>query len=211
MPGRLPTDSDAAVGDKIRVLDRARIAAYPGALRQMDQIHPVLAGWSTALAYIGQSGEFGIPDRPSLDITHDVPSELLLARIVAVQIEDAGFPRRGTETAGDLRIAVARVADIDRRLRHACADADRHQHRLDPVVAKAVRPAGLVQHHVSWPQARLDHLVAPRPADRQHTIEDEKMFDDLMGMAGGVLADGLMHQAQGELTWSERARVVGFG
>ncbi len=37
------------------------------------------------------------------------------------------------------------------------------------------------------------------------------MFDDLMGMTGGILADGLMHQAQCEPTWFERARVVGFG
>jgi len=37
------------------------------------------------------------------------------------------------------------------------------------------------------------------------------MFDDLMGMTGGVLADGLMHQAQRELPWFECARVVGFG
>src|SRR5207253_6454388 len=211
MPGLLPTDGDAALDDKIRVLDRARIAAYPEALRQVDDIHPVLAGWSTALAHIDQSGEPGIPHRLFFGITHDMPSELLLARIIAVGVEGASFPRRGPETAGGLRIAVAWVADIDRRLRHARADADRHQNRLDPVVAEAMRPAGLVQHHVSRPQARLDHLVTPRPADRQHTLQDEKMLDDLMRMTGGVLADGLMHQAQREPARFERVRVVGFG
>ena len=177
----------------------------------MDHVHPILAGWSAALAYIDRSGEFGIPDRPSLDMTHDVPRELLLARIIAVRIEHERFARWRTETAGGLRIAVARVAHIDRRLRHAGADAERHQHRFDPVIAKAMRPAGLVQHHVLRPQARLDHLVTPRPADRQHTLQDEKMLDDLMRMTGGVLADGLMHQAQREPARFERVRVVGFG
>jgi hypothetical protein len=111
MPGLLPTDGDAALDDKIRVLDRARIAAYPEALRQVDDIHPVLAGWSTALADIDQSGEPGIPHRLFFGITRDMPGKLPLARIIAVGVEDAGFPRRGAETAGGLRIAVARVAD----------------------------------------------------------------------------------------------------
>src|SRR5438552_3440458 len=152
----------------------------------MDHVHPILAGRSTTLADIYHSGECGIPDRPSLAITHDMPRELLLARIVAVGVESARFPRRGTETARGLRIVVARVADIDWRLRHSRADTDRHQHRLDPVIAEPVRPSGLVQHHVLWPETRLDHLVAPRPADREHTLDDEKMLDDLMGMAGRV-------------------------
>src|SRR6202040_3275345 len=115
MPGLLQTDSDAALSDKIRVLDRARIATYSYALRQMDHVHPILAGWRTAFAHIGESGKIGIPDRPSFGITHDMPSELLLARIITVGVEDTGLPRRGTETAGDLRIAVPRVADINRR------------------------------------------------------------------------------------------------
>src|SRR5580693_4288539 len=110
----LPTDSDATLSDKIRVLDRARIATYSYALRQMDHVHPILTGWRTALAYIDQSGKIGIPDRPSFGITHAMPRELSLARIITVGVEDAGFPRSGTETAGGLRIAVARVADIDR-------------------------------------------------------------------------------------------------
>src|SRR5260370_23677563 len=115
MPRLLPADSDAAFKDKIRVLDRARIAAYSGALRQMDQIHTILAGWSTALAYIDQSGEFGVPDRPALDIAHDMPCELLLARIVAIGIEDASFPWRSTETPALPPIAVTRLADTHRR------------------------------------------------------------------------------------------------
>src|SRR5260370_41987047 len=92
MPRLLPADSDTALEDKIRVLDRARIAAYSDALRQMRQLHPILSGWSTALAYIDQSGELGVPDRPALGIAHDMPCELLLARLVAVRIGGAGFP-----------------------------------------------------------------------------------------------------------------------
>src|SRR5260370_36812408 len=155
---------------------------------------------------MGEWGGIGVGDRAAVDIAHDMPCELLAAGIVAIGIEDASFPWRSTETAGALRIAVARMADIDRRLRHAGADADRHQRRLDPVIAEAVRPAGLVQHHVFWPQACLDHLVAPRPADGQHTLEDEKMLDDLMGVTGGVLAAGLLAQAAGEPTRLEGAR-----
>src|SRR5258708_25426469 len=68
MPGLLPADSDAALQGQIRVLDRARIASYPDTLRQMDHVHPILAGRSTALAYIDQSGESSIPHRPSFGI-----------------------------------------------------------------------------------------------------------------------------------------------
>src|ERR1700724_3438207 len=115
----LPTDSDATLSDKIRVLDRARMATYSYALRQMDHVHPILAGWRTAFAHIGESGKIGIPDRPSFGITHDMLSELLLARIITVGVEDSGLPRRGTETAGGPRSAVARGDDIHRRVRVA--------------------------------------------------------------------------------------------
>src|ERR1700737_373786 len=119
MAGLLPTDSDAALSDKIRVLDRARIATYSYALRQMDNVHPILAGWRTAFAHIDESGKIGIPDRPSFGITHDMLSELLLARIITVGVEDSGLPRRGTETAGDPRIAFAGGEDKTRRVRAA--------------------------------------------------------------------------------------------
>src|SRR5438876_10093947 len=98
-------------------------------------------------------------------MAHDIPRELLLARIVAARVESMGLPRGRSEMASDRWIAVARVADIDRRFRGATAHADRHQHRLDPIVTKAMRPAELVQHHILRPQSRLDHLVAPGPAD----------------------------------------------
>src|SRR5262249_6065525 len=83
-------------------------------------------------------------------------------------------------------------------------DADRHQHGLDPVVTKTVWPAELVQHHVLRTQARLDHLVVPSPADSQHALEHQKVFDNLMEMASGVFASRLVHQAQAELSWFER-------
>ena len=95
--------------------------------------------------------------------------------------------------AGDRRVVVARMADIDRRFRHAATYADRHQHRFDPIGAKAVRPADLVQHHVLGPQPRLDHLLAPSPADGQHAVEHEEVFDHLMEMTGSVLPDWLVH------------------
>src|SRR5215471_5948269 len=138
-------------------------------------------------------------------------SELPLARIVTVGIEYTGLPRGGSKAAGDGTIAVARMADIDRRSWHAGADADRHQHRLDPVVAEAVRPAGFVQHHVLRPQSRLDHLVVPRPANGQHAFEHQEMFDHFMEMTRGIFADRLVHEAQRELPRSERAWIVGLG
>src|SRR5207237_10025434 len=116
LPGIAPVAADAHLDDKLRGLQWARIAAHSGALRQMEHVHPILAGWSAALAHIDHSGEPSIPDRRSIGVAHDVPSEFPLARIVAVGVEGASFPRRGAETAGDLRIVVARVADIDRRL-----------------------------------------------------------------------------------------------
>ena len=123
----------------------------------------------------------------------DMAGELALARIVALGIKEMGLPGACAETAGNVRISVARVADIDRRFRHAAADADRHQHRFDAVVAKAVRPAGLVQHHVLVAKTGLDDLVAPGPADSQHPFQHQKVLDHLMGMAGGVFGDRLMH------------------
>ena len=103
------------------------------------------------------------------------------------------------------------MANVHRRFRHAAADADRHQHRLDPVVAKAVRPAELVQHHVLGAELRLDDLVAPGPADGQHPLQHQEVLDHLVGMAGGVFADRLVHQAQRELPRPEGTRVVRFG
>jgi hypothetical protein len=48
------------------------------------------------------------------------------------------------------------VADVDRRFRHGAADADRHQHRLDPVVARLAVP----------PSSRaLPRVPAPREID----------------------------------------------
>src|SRR6516162_4302726 len=79
--------------------------------------------------------------------TADMLGALLLSRVVAVGIEGVGFAPSRTKAPGNGRITVTRVADIDRRLGHTRADADRHQHRLDPVVTEAVRPAGLVEHH----------------------------------------------------------------
>src|SRR5262245_2911734 len=103
------------------------------------------------------------------------------------------------------------MADVDGRFRRTAPDADRHQHGLDPVVTKTVWPADLVQHHVLRTPARLDHLVVPSPADSQHALEHQKVFDNLMEMVSGVFADRLVHQAQAELPWFERARIAGFG
>src|SRR5882757_5666906 len=76
---------------------------------------------------------------------------------------------------------------------------------------RTVWSTDLVQHHVLGPQARLDRLVAPRPADSKHALEHQEVFDNLMGMTGGVFADRLVHQTQGELPGLERVRVVRFG
>jgi hypothetical protein len=103
------------------------------------------------------------------------------------------------------------VANINRRLWHAAADADRHQHRLDTIVAKAVRPAKLVQHQVLGAETRLDHFVTPGPANGQDARKHQEVFDHLVGMTSGVFADRLMHQAQGELPRLEGARIVCFG
>src|SRR6516162_7976080 len=154
----------------------------------MDHVHTVLAGRRAALADIGQAGEARLAYRPPFGVTHDIPGELPLARIVALGIERKGLAGASAETAGDRRVVVARMANIDRWFRRAGADADRHQHRLDAVVAKAMRPASLVQHHVLRAQSRFDHLVAPGPADRQYTVEHEEMLDDLVGMAGSIFA-----------------------
>src|SRR5262249_11348876 len=149
---------------------RAQIAAYRDALRQMDDVHTVAAGRGTALADVGRPGKTRLPYRTLLGIAYDKTGELALARISAVGVEGKGLSGACAEMAGDGRVGLARVADIDRRFRHAAADADRHKHRLDPVVAKAVGSAGLVQHHVPGSQLHLDDLVAPGPADGQHTL-----------------------------------------
>ena len=137
----------------------------------MDHVHTVAAGRGAPLADISRPGETSLPYRALLGMADDMAGELALARIVALGIEEMGLPGACAETAGNVRISVARVADIDRRFRHAAADADRHQHRFDAVVAKAVRPAGLVQHHVLGAQLHLDDLVAPGPADGKHAFE----------------------------------------
>src|ERR1700730_16187204 len=62
-----------------------------------------------ALADINQAGEAGIPHRVPLRVAHNMPGELLLARIAAVRIEGVGLPRGCAEAAGDRWIAVARV------------------------------------------------------------------------------------------------------
>jgi hypothetical protein len=66
--------------------------------------------------------------------------------------------------AGDRRTAVARMADIDRRFRHAAADADRHQHRLAPSLRK---PCGRltwfsIQHHVPGGPNRASMTSSPQ-------------------------------------------------
>src|SRR3546814_17799938 len=113
-----------------------------------------------------------------------------LAEVAAVGVErnDLVGPGAGAEPACRLDALVARMADIDRRLRLAAAHRDLHQHRLDAVIAEAMRAAELVQHQVARRQLGLDHLVAPDPADRQHAFEDQEMLDHLMGMRGGELA-----------------------
>src|SRR5260221_51709 len=96
MPGLLPTDSDAALSDKIRVLDRARIATYSYALRQMDHVHPILAGWRTAFAHIGESGKIGIPAAGLMHQTQREPTWFEGARVV-------GFGRAAGADAAHLR------------------------------------------------------------------------------------------------------------
>src|SRR5215472_859069 len=211
MPGFLPSDGDAAFQHKISILDRARITADPDALGQVDHVHAVLTRRNAVPADVSKAAEPGIPDRRSSGIAHDMPCEFLLARMVAGGIEIAGVPQSGPKAARSLRIAAARVTDIDRRFRHPGADADRHQYRLDPVVAKAMWLAGLVQHHVFRAQSRLDHLGPPHPTDGQHALKHKKMFDDLVRMAGRVLADRLMHQTQSELPRLKCARVIRLG
>src|SRR5271166_5333703 len=134
IPGLLPAHGDAAFQHEVGVLHRARIPAHRYAPWQVDHVHAVPAGWRTALANINQAGEAGIPHRSPLGVSHDMPGELPLARIAALGIEGMSFPRGCAEMARDPRVAVARVADIDWRLRHAAAHADRHQHRLDPAL-----------------------------------------------------------------------------
>jgi hypothetical protein len=106
--------------------------------------------------------------------------------------------RRGAKPARPRRVAVLRVAGVDRRFRHPAADADRHQDRSHAVIAKAVRPALLVQHHVEGAELCLDDVVTPGPAHREHAVEHEKMLDHLVRMTGGVFADRLVNQAEGE-------------
>src|SRR5215471_14270781 len=74
-----------------------------------------------------------------------------------------------------------------------------------------MRAGGLVQHHILWPQARLDHLITPRPANGQDALKHEKMLDDLVGMARRVFADRLVNQTQRKLSGFECARVTRFG
>jgi Lactonase, 7-bladed beta-propeller len=207
-----PEPIDAGVfAHQVRVLDRPRIAAHPDAPRQMDHLHAIAAGRRSRLADIVEAGEPGLPDRPALGMPHDMAGEFLLARVAAVGVERNRPARRGAKAARPRRIAVARMAEIDRRPRHPAADADRHQDRPDPVIAKPVRPALLVEHHVAGAEPRLDDLVVPHPADRQDAVEHEKMLDDLMRMAGGVFADRLVDEGERERAGLQRVRVVDLG
>src|SRR6516165_912539 len=133
----------------------------------MNHLHTILAGRGATLADVNRARDTRFPHRPPLGVAHDVPGKLPLTRIIAVRIEGQSLLRARAEMPGDRGVAVARVANIDRRSWHAAADADRHQYRRDPVVAEAMRPAGLVQHHILGPEARLDYIVTPRPADGQ--------------------------------------------
>src|SRR3546814_7655868 len=65
--------------------------------------------------------------------------QFALAEVAAVGVErnDLVGPGAGAEPACRLDALVARMADIDRRLRLAAAHRDLHQHRLDAVIARS--------------------------------------------------------------------------
>src|SRR3546814_14977392 len=95
--------------------------------------------------------------------------QFALAEVAAVGVErnDLVGPGAGAEPACRLDALVARMADIDRRLRLAAAHRDLHQHRLDAVIADAMRAAALVPPQVARPPLGLHPLVAPPPAARK--------------------------------------------
>ena len=100
---------------------------------------------------------------------------------------------------------------MDRHVGRSAADRDLHQYRLDAIVAEAVRTSALVQQQVLRSKLYLDDLVAPNRADRQHTLQDEEMLDDLVRMAGGKLPDRLVDQAEGEMLRLQGRRIADLG
>jgi hypothetical protein len=110
-----------------------------------------------------------------------VPRHQALQRVVAGRVEGDGATGRRAEGPRQHRVgAELRVVQVARRQRLADIDADRHQHRLDPVVAEAVADVARVQDHVLRAELHLAHLALAFPADRQHAGEDEEALLDLM-------------------------------
>src|ERR1700744_5814564 len=98
----------------------------------------------------------------------------------SIRIIRQRLARRGTECAGQFRGRILRMIKIAWWQGLADVHADRHQYRLDPVVAESVSNVAGIQDHVLWSQPDLDDLAIPLPPYRQHAVQDEERFLDLM-------------------------------
>src|SRR6516225_3961077 len=208
----LPADGQAPFEHQEGILDIAHIRLHADADRDAEHLLAAGVRLHTALPHIDLAGEAGlVPEGRLLAVAHHIFRHLLLQRMRARLVEGNSLAWLGAEAARELGRRVLRVVEIARRQGLADIDADRHQHRLDAVIAEAMADIAGVEDHVFRAEPHLDHLAVALPTDSQHAVDDEEALLDLMRMAGRIFADRLMDEAHCEMLRLQGRGVADLG